>query len=136
MIISTSIYKIFVSVSREWSHRFIVQCFHTHWCDHTIKTENAAALMCARASQGWIQEGGGGGGGGPNPENQFENGVKFLCLKGKGRTISLFLHQKCFNVNSSGQKEPQSCNCNCNFQPPHELELHEAHVPRANISVK
>ena len=28
--------------------------------------------------------GGGGGGGGPNPENQFENGAKFLCLKGKG----------------------------------------------------
>ena len=47
-----------------------------------------------------------GGGGGecppPNPENQFENGAKFLCLKGKGRIISLFLHQKCLNVNSSG----------------------------------
>ena len=54
--------------------------------------------------QGWIQ------GGGANPENQFENGAKFLCLKGKGRTISLFLHQKCFNVNSSGHKEPQNCN--------------------------
>ena len=55
---------------------------------------------------------GGGGGGGldppppPNPENQFENGAKFLCLKDKGRTISLLLHQKCFNVNSSGHKEP------------------------------
>ena len=54
--------------------------------------------------QGWIQ---GGGWGGqppppPNPENQFENGTKFLCLKGKWRTISLFLHQKCYNVNSSG----------------------------------
>ena len=55
-----------------------------------------------------------GAGGPPNPENQFENGAKFLCLKGKGGTISLFLHQKCFNVNSSGHKEPQ----NCNFQPP------------------
>ena len=42
-----------------------------------------------------------GGGGGANPENQFENRAKFLCLKGKGRAISLFLHQKCFNVNSS-----------------------------------
>ena len=42
----------------------------------------------------------------PNPENQFENGAKFLCLKGKGRTI---LHQKCFNVNSSGHKEPRNC---------------------------
>ena len=31
-----------------------------------------------------------------------------MCLKGKGRTISLFLHQKCFNVNSSGHKEPQN----------------------------
>ena len=38
--------------------------------------------------QGWIQGGGRGGGGGggggpgapPNPENQFENGAKFLCL--------------------------------------------------------
>ena len=63
--------------------------------------------------------GGGGGGGGspppPNPEKQFENGAKFLCLKGRGRTISLFLHQKCFNVNSSDHKEPQ----NCKFQPPH-----------------
>ena len=29
----------------------------------------------------------------PNPENEFENGAKFLCLKVKGRTISLFLHQ-------------------------------------------
>ena len=38
----------------------------------------------------------------PNPENQFKNGAKFLCLKGKGRTISLFLHHSCFNVNSSG----------------------------------
>ena len=38
--------------------------------------------------QGWNQ-GGGGGGGTPNPENQFENGAKFLCLKGKGRTISV-----------------------------------------------
>ena len=50
---------------------------------------------------------GGGGGGGawpgpPNPENQFENGAKFLCLKGKGRTISLFLNQKCFNVKVTG----------------------------------
>ena len=60
--------------------------------------------------QGWIKGGGRGGGGGqappPNPENQFENRAKFLCLKGKGRTISLFMHQKCFNVNSSGHKEP------------------------------
>ena len=46
----------------------------------------------------------------PNPENQFENGAKFLCLKGKGRIISLFLHQKCLNVNSSGHKEPQNRN--------------------------
>ena len=29
---------------------------------------------------------------------------------GKGSTISLFLHQKCFNVNNSGHKEPQNCN--------------------------
>ena len=42
-------------------------------------------------------------------------------LKGKEKAISsiavscLFLHQKSFNVNSSGHKEPQ----NCNFQPPH-----------------
>ena len=43
----------------------------------------------------------------PYPENQFEN------VKGKGRTISLFLHQKYFIVSSSGPKEPQ----NCNFQP-------------------
>ena len=65
------------------------------------------------------REGAGGGGGAgpppPNPENQFENRAKFLCLKGKVRAISLFLHQKCFNVNSSGHKEPQ----NRNFQPPH-----------------
>ena len=36
-------------------------------------------------------------------------------LTGLLRTISLFLHQKCFNVNSSGHEEPP----NCNFQPPH-----------------
>ena len=45
-----------------------------------------------------------------NPENQFENRAKFLCLKGKWRITSLFLHQKCFNVHSSGHKEPQNCN--------------------------
>ena len=60
-----------------------------------------------------LDPGRGLGGGGPNPENQFENRAKFLCLKGKGRTISLFLHQKCYYV--SGHKEPQ----NCNFQPPY-----------------
>ena len=43
-----------------------------------------------------------------NPENKFENGAKLLCLKGKGRTISLCLHQKCLNINSSGHKEPQN----------------------------
>ena len=32
----------------------------------------------------WIQGGGGGGGGVANPEDR----AKFLCLKGKGRTIS------------------------------------------------
>ena len=38
------------------------------------------------------------GGGGGNPvENQLKTE---LSLKGKGRTISLFLHQKSFNVNS------------------------------------
>ena len=56
--------------------------------------------------------GGGGGGDGTNPENQFQNGAKFLCLKGKGRTIFLFLHQKCLNVNSSGHKDVI-------FQSPH-----------------
>ena len=50
--------------------------------------------------------GGGGGGGGPNPDN----GTKFLRLKDLGDKISLLLHQKCFNVNSSGHKEPQNCN--------------------------
>ena len=55
---------------------------------------------------------GGGGGGGGEGGSQFENGAKFLCLKGKGRTISSFLHQKCYQ---HGHKEPQ----NCNFQPPH-----------------
>ena len=41
-----------------------------------------------------LDPGRGPGGPGPplNPEYQFENGAKFLCLKGKGRAISLFLH--------------------------------------------
>ena len=39
------------------------------------------------------REGAGVGAGPPNPEKQFENGAKFLCIKDKGRTISLFLHQ-------------------------------------------
>ena len=45
--------------------------------------------------QGWIQgggRGGGGGGGGPGPLltqkiNLYVNGAKFLCFKGKGRTV-------------------------------------------------
>ena len=61
----------------------------------------AGRRVCLVTSSGL--DPGGGGGGGPNAENR---GAKFLCLKGKGRTISLFLHQKCFNVNSSGHKEP------------------------------
>ena len=47
----------------------------------------------------------------------YPGGGGSLCLKDKRRTISLFLHQKCLNVNSSGHKEPQ----NCNFQPPHAI---------------
>ena len=63
-----------------------------------------------------VPGGGGGGGGGPLTQKvNLKNGAKLLCLKHMGRTISLFLHQKCFNVNSSGHKESQ----NCNFQPLH-----------------
>ena len=48
-------------------------------------------MSCIRAG---FREGAGGPGPPPppNPENQFENGAKFLCLKGKGRIISLFLN--------------------------------------------
>ena len=63
-----------------------------------MKTVNCP-IMCAGLDPGR----GPGGQGPPPPPNPVENGAKFLCLKGKGRTIS------------SGHKEPQ----NCNFQPPH-----------------
>ena len=61
---------------------------------------------------------GGGGGGRPTPLTQkinLKTELNFCVYRVRGRTTSLFLHQKCFNVNSSGHKEPQ----NCDFQPPH-----------------
>ena len=67
-------------------------------------------VLCRTSYRAGSREGAGGGGGGggagppPNPENQFENGAKFLCLKGKGKTISFFLHQKCFNVTAVATK--------------------------------
>ena len=61
--------------------------------------------------QGWIQGGGRGGQPPPPPPPPTQKiNLKMECLKGKGRIISLFLHQKCLNVNSSGHKEPQNRN--------------------------
>ena len=59
----------------------------------------AAGLPCII----WGGGGGGGGGGGAPPTHKInlKTELNSCVLKGKGRTISLFLHQKCFNVNST-----------------------------------
>ena len=67
-------------------------------------------LTINKKSASGLDPGGEGAGGGSPPPTQIINLKTELNLKGKGRTICLFLHQKC-----SGHKEPQ----NSNFQSPH-----------------
>ena len=65
-----------------------------------------------RVHQGWIQGGGGGGGGGGGRALTQKINLK------RELNSCVFLHQKCFNINSNGHKEPQNChlmlvNANC-----------------------